>query len=179
MYNVRGCYVSDSDGLISIYFSYLKQGTNHRTCGKHILYLKCVFLNYIKWPLLSWLDHTYLKVYYVPIWYWHSRCSLMLDMTMPTQQTVAIFKAQMIGLTRHHWTKVHTIKRSLPIKFGRRRFDIGKLFKNTFISWPRNCVLLLHTHHWKYQLAKKKNFQYHLSGVVVDLLEVHFLPMGN
>ena len=29
---------------------------------------------------------------------------------MPTQQTVAIFKAQMIGLAGHHLTKVHTIK---------------------------------------------------------------------
>ena len=26
---------------------------------------------------------------------------------------------------------------------------------------------------------KKKNFQYHLSGVVVDLLEVQFLPLGK
>ena len=27
--------------------------------------------------------------------------------------------------------------------------------------------------------AKKRNFQYHLSGIVVDLLGVHFLPMGK
>ena len=26
---------------------------------------------------------------------------------------------------------------------------------------------------------KKKNFRYHLSGIVVDLLGVHFLPMGK
>ena len=26
---------------------------------------------------------------------------------------------------------------------------------------------------------KKKNFEYHLSGVVEDLLEIHFLPMSK
>ena len=28
-------------------------------------------------------------------------------------------------------------------------------------------------------VGKKKNFQYHLSGVVEDLLGIHFLPMGK
>ena len=28
-------------------------------------------------------------------------------------------------------------------------------------------------------MAKKKNFQYHLSGVVEDPLGIHFLPMGK
>ena len=36
-----------------------------------------------------------------------------------------------------------------------------------------------HTHHRKCQLAKKNNFRYHLSWIVVDLLGVHFLPMGK
>ena len=36
------------------------------------------------------------------------------------------------------------------------------------------------TNHWKCQLAKKRSYDmYHLSGVVVDLLEVQFLPLGK
>ena len=36
------------------------------------------------------------------------------------------------------------------------------------------------TNHWKCQLAKKRSYDmYHLSGVVVDLLEVRFLPLGK
>ena len=35
------------------------------------------------------------------------------------------------------------------------------------------------THHAKCQLDKKKNFQNHLSGVVVDLLGVHSLPIDQ
>ena len=103
MYNVRGCYVSDSDGLISIYFSYLKQGTNHRTCGKHIFYLKMCFLvnSYMK-RQAGWLDHTYLKVYYVIVLTWLLLSDAWNDHAkhMPTQQTdLNWYKAQMIGLT--------------------------------------------------------------------------------
>ena len=42
--------------------------------------------------------------------------------------------------------------------------------------FEQKCCL---THHLKCQLAKKTNFWYHLSGNVVDILGIHFLPMDK
>ena len=65
--------------------------------------------------------------------------------------------------------------------FGYSFFSLQLIYFTTFIvSYARqfflNCYV---THHWKCQSAKKKNFWYHLSGVVVDLPEVHFISLGK
>ena len=68
-----------------------------------------------------------------------------------------------------------------PDRWYQKFFIFGQL------TLPMMCVQrvrfslvrpITHTN-WKCQSAKKKNFWYHLSGVVVDLLELHFLPIAK
>ena len=102
------------------------------------------------------LDHTNLKVYYVYVltqpllsdaWYDHAN-------HMPTQQTVAIFKAQMIGLAGHHLTKVHTIKDYCLLNSGEEG-----LIVTSFTSLTSLTKELCTIHSLLERLLREKNDQ--------------------